>query len=204
VWASFDSKQHNELPSWKPPIPTVHVVDIIFGSGKAAMITASKSRSFSGRKRKRFDCNEDYKDCGTKREPDHCDKNYDLGKTQKIPPCGLCINWNEDEGIEVLVGARGIKHGKKPKNPEDIEKLASRLCRAKLAQKFRCMCEGTTNTIETEIPLCVLPKLSRNEARCSPFYSQMKEHIAKSDWSKLKTKVLTQNGSPLAGWIRDA
>jgi Adenosine-deaminase (editase) domain len=51
-------------------------------------------------------------------------------------PCGYCINWqNSGEGVEILVGNRGIKQGKR-KGLTDTEyiKRASRLCRREMCR----------------------------------------------------------------------
>ena len=53
-------------------------------------------------------------------------------KTNNPTPCGFCLNWQHGSKAEVLIGARGVKQGKKPKNPQDYQKLASRLCRKEL------------------------------------------------------------------------
>lgn len=50
-------------------------------------------------------------------------------------PCGVSINWQRSTGeSEVVVGARGIRQGKKPKSDSDYIKLASRLSRGALWQ----------------------------------------------------------------------
>ena len=113
-------------------------------------------------------------------------------KPKKIPPCGMSFNWNQNDGLEVLVGSRGIKHGKKPKTPQDIEKLASRLCRARLIKDFLSLKEEglELNPVQNATPS---PESE---------YFQIKTDAAKSEWSNLKNRILTQNGSPLAGWLR--
>lgn len=213
VWEFLEREQRDKLPSWKPAIPTVHIVRKVYESGKAAMIVTSKAKYFSGEKRKLLDCNEEDKCSGENRELGDCGKNNTAMKARKVPPCGMAFNWNQNEGIEVLVGARGIKHGKKPKTPQDIKKLASRLCREKLIQDFLSLGEGklyctNTNTEEEKSLCCAIPETSQNNvSRCLPFlngksYRQIKKDSASSDWSNLKNRILTQNGSPLAGWLR--
>ena len=55
-------------------------------------------------------------------------------RTQKSP-CGVSINWQRSSGeTEVVVGARGIRQGKKPKSDSDYVKMASRLSRGALMQ----------------------------------------------------------------------
>ena len=119
------------------------------------------------------------------------------------------FNWNQNDGIEVLVGSRGIKHGKKPKRPEDIEKLASRLSRARLMRDYSFRSERifTSGATQEKKSRCDVPKL-QNDTPPSSFsqdgreYYQIKSNAANSEWSNLKNRILTQNGSPLAGWLR--
>ena len=76
------------------PAPAVHVIDQVFGSGKAS---SEHARDTASRKRKRDE----------------------IGKKEKakLSPTGVCLNWNiHDNDVELTVGARGIRQGKKPKN----------------------------------------------------------------------------------------
>ena len=171
VW----EQQQDHLPSWKPPIPTVHIVRKIYESGKAAMIAIPERKPLSGQKRKHDESTEDQKAAA---------------KIKKVPPCGMSFNWNQNDGLEVLVGSRGIKHGKKPKTHQDIERLASRLCRARLVKDFLSLDEGLPE-----------PDPEQNASSKSEYF-QMKNAVAKADWTNLKNRILTQNGSPLAGWLR--
>jgi hypothetical protein len=189
VWEFLEREQRDKLPSWTPTIPTVHIVRKVYESGKAAMVVALKAKRFSGGKRKFSDCGQEKKCSGENRklERDY-GKNNSTMKARKVSPCGVAFNWNQNEGIEVLVGARGIKHGKKPKTPQDIQKLASRLCREKLIQDFLSLGEGK---------LC-LPFLNGRA------YHQIKKDTVRSDWNHLKNRILIQNDSPLAGWLRSS
>jgi len=92
-----------------------------------------------------------------KRKVVHGDSEKDDGESRKkkenatkrgkaSPAAGLSINWQqacsgdnrrEDDGVELTVGARGIRHGKKPKCPEDYGKLQSRLSRRALLELSR-------------------------------------------------------------------
>lgn len=53
-------------------------------------------------------------------------------ETKQVSACGFCINWQLNEGVEVLVGSRGTKHGKKCSSDADFAKQASRLCRREI------------------------------------------------------------------------
>ena len=168
VWESL-GQHNNKIPPWKPPVPTVHIVQKVYDSGKAAMIAKSETTNLSGNKRK-------HNQCCSEEHAKHGEKIA----AKKVPPCGMSFNWNQKGGLEVVVGSRGIKHGKKPKSPQDIEKLSSRLCRAKLIHDFSAL---------------ILPQNNKP-------YCQIKNDAANREWSNLKTRILTQNDSPLAGWLR--
>ena len=53
-------------------------------------------------------------------------------KKTKVSPSGFCMNWQRHDGVEVLVGSRGTKQGKKCATDADYHKQASRLCRREL------------------------------------------------------------------------
>eukprot|EP00977_Amphora_coffeiformis_P007956 scaffold1793_cov173-Amphora_coffeaeformis.AAC.11 len=86
-------------------VPKVHVVEQMFVQGKA--------------------CSEHVKEMASRKR-----KHGDDAVTPKLSPTGVCLNWNMcDDSIELTVGARGIRQGKKPKTEQDIFTLASRLSR---------------------------------------------------------------------------
>ena len=87
--------------------PKVHLVEQMFSQGKAC---SEHVKDLFSRKRKHIDDNNAVK--------------------PKLSPTGVCLNWNMcDDSIELTVGARGIRQGKKPKTEQDIFTLASRLSR---------------------------------------------------------------------------
>jgi len=199
----LSSKKQEKLPSWIPFIPTVYIVSEVFVSGKAAMIARPETK-LTGEKRKHFG-NESEETGG-------------IGKNtiidSKISPCGVAFNWNQNEGIEVLVGARGLLHGKKPKTPEDNEKLASRLCRAKLVKDF--FLESSARELKLdeggEHSLTIDSKDENDSSTVSSnrtetpktTYNKHKKEAACREWILLKNRILTQDGSPLAGWLRNS
>ena len=63
---------------------------------------------------------------------------------KQASPCGFSLNWNAfDNTVEVVVGARGILQGKKPKSTAGYVQLASRLCRQSMVQ--HCSVGSVTN-----------------------------------------------------------
>eukprot|EP00536_Pseudo-nitzschia_multiseries_P017778 jgi/Psemu1/264503/estExt_Genewise1Plus.C_18090004 len=218
TWNHLGASQKGRLPSWKPPIPTVHVVPQTFVSGKAAMMVPPPvGNSSTGKKRKQSGGSG-----GNHAFENRNEHQTPPPKPKSIPPCGMCLNWNqtETECIEVLVGARGIQQGKKPKTPDDIEKLASRLSRARLLREHSSFLLGKTpdihctactaieeersspttmRPVDSPLPL-PLPPHSPNSATTD--YQQIKRDGAHREWSSLKTRLLTDDKSPFAGWLR--
>jgi len=184
--------------SWKPQIPTVHVVSNIFSFGKAAVACEAipnnrnnekqSSPIVLGRKRKRMDSNSD--------DQDNNLINDETNNRKKVSPCGIALNWNNsDQKMELVVGARGIQQGKKPKSLKDYQKLASRLCRASLVVEipfdriFGVQNFHNKRTIETS---------------ATTTYQHLKHAFTCTVWSEVKTRLLTREGSPLAGWLRSS
>jgi hypothetical protein len=96
--------------------PSVSIVEEAFSRGKSKVDSRQETHD-SARKRKR-------EDESTASAP------------PKISPCGLSINWQQMDRnqVELTVGARGIRHGKKPKSCHDYHALRSRLCRGVLVE----------------------------------------------------------------------
>ena len=60
------------------------------------------------------------------------------GPIPRTSPCGVSHNWQgTDRTVELTVGARGLKQGKKPTTLEDVQKQHSRLCRAALSDNTK-------------------------------------------------------------------
>jgi hypothetical protein len=172
--------------------PTVHITDYTFAAGKSSMAVDDEARTKSladgattteNRKRRR-------------------DGECCLGKSKpKFVPCGVSINWNEADSrisneksrstcvqVEVLVGARGIQQGKRPKSPKDYENLASRLSRSRLVQDF------------FDQTAVVDEYMGRHWSKYT--YQDIKRKMSCSRWLETKSKILEDIKSPLAGWIR--
>jgi len=208
VWESLGAHKKDDLPSWKPSIPTVHVVPETFVSGKAAMLVPPKNNNLAGKKRMLSGDSEENK-CKNENDAEISQvvKNNDGCQIQKaVPPCGVSFNWNQNEDIEIIVGARGIKHGKKPKTTKDIEKLASRLSRARLLRDYSLHGENINRTANTTTKRERKPSQTALPKSPAPndykFYHQIKQDSASREWIALKTRILTHDGSPLAGWLR--
>mmetsp|Transcript_48887 Transcript_48887/g.118366 ORF Transcript_48887/g.118366 Transcript_48887/m.118366 type:complete len:782 (+) Transcript_48887:83-2428(+) len=187
-----------------PKPPTVHISKHTFASGKSAMavreqmLTATTTSDDPGTHHK-----------GKKRKRDDGDSSARSSKA-KIVPCGISINWNEADdrtfnskkssgssssSIEILVGARGIQQGKKPKSPKDYVELSSRLSRSRLVQDFVLK----TSLLMDEESTADTPNLSSD-----PTYQSLKKQMSCSKWLDTKSKILNHPESPLAGWLRSS
>jgi hypothetical protein len=197
------SSMRSALPTWKPPIPKVHLVAQSFESGKAVMALAA-SRAVTttnhhvGEKRKRED------------EDNEVINRRIIGNTPKVSPCGMSLNWNQSlpSDLEVVIGARGIKHGRRPKSVDDCKVLASRLSRAKLLRDFWWPLNvSSTLHIHTDGVDKQYTHDQQSNADCATnhvqSYYQLKEFASCREWMEWKKRILSEEGGgPLAGWLR--
>lgn len=105
---------------------TIQVVDVVFDSAKSQLVLPFQSLSFTPND----SVNENGKRVMTTASDDG--NAEPSRKPKKASPCGFCVNWLRHEGIEVLVGSRGTKQGKKCVTDADFAKQASRLCQREL------------------------------------------------------------------------
>jgi hypothetical protein len=158
---------------WRKMLPSVHVVSRLFASGKAAMAAktqsvvdadktseqSSRGETKTSKKRKRVDAT-------------------------ALSPCGFALNWQASDPTttEQIVGARGIRQGKKPKSPEDYQRLSSRLSRKEFLRLYKDL------------------ELKENSSTSS--YQETKRNMCPKEWSELKSTILQEG--PLAGWLRNS
>lgn len=104
--------------------------------------------------------------------------------------CGVSINWQQSDPIvELVVGARGIRHGPKPQSSADIMHLKSRLCRSALvalAQSKSVVC----SRVGDDPAMGDRPYVS---------YQDWKQWRGCPKYLARKNAMLQQG--PLAGWI---
>lgn len=104
----------------------------------------------------------------------------EVGQTAKVSPCGFAINWQlgDTNTSEIVVGARGICQGRKPKTNEDFKLLSSRLSRQGLLRVAKDL-------------------LSTSERS----YQALKSSFCDKELRELKTLVF--EGGPLRGWLQE-
>lgn len=160
-------------------IPMVHVVSQVFDSGKAA--TAARSTK-QRQPEKEPSSHNNIRVVEAKAFNEESGKKRKRGEGPTISPCGFALNWQQSEPIqtEILVGARGIRQGKKPKSKEDYHKLASRLSRVELLRAQR--------------------RLLRKHEHAKT-YQEFKNQSCCSNkkWRELKLDII--KGGPLIGWL---
>jgi hypothetical protein len=88
-------------------------------------------------------------------------------------PCGVSVNWQLFTETEVVVGARGIRQGKKPKSDQDYISQTSRLSRGALMR---------------------LGNAKHNET-----YRDFKAQRAPKGYSDIKSLILSTR--PFQGWL---
>jgi Adenosine-deaminase (editase) domain len=117
-----------------------------------------------------------------------------LGKKRKRNEfvAGVAINWqrtsNEtSDNVELIVGARGLRQGKKPKCELDEVSLQSRLCRRQF-WKWSQECRGRSTSSPVDTTALSEPYAEHKRNQCSESYRTAREQIFRK-------------GSPLAGWL---
>lgn len=170
VWKHVANNQDTSSKwQWKDCIPSVHVVRNVFPSGKSTL-APSLGTPFTSR------------DQPCRPPPDKKIKQLvsEASPNRKVSPCGFALNWQctNPDVAEVLIGARGVRQGRKPKTLEDYQKLSSRLSRQSLLQHNRALLSAK-----------------------STGYQALKTNESDSNWRMLKTLVLS--GGPLSGWLRE-
>jgi tRNA-specific adenosine deaminase 1 len=189
VWDYLDNNDDDDDDDCGMLIPIVHVavVSQVFDSGKAVTAARSNKRQIDTEP---FHNN---KPTATTVQDKASAPNEQSEKKRKrnqgptISPCGFALNWQQSEPTqtEILVGARGIRQGKKPKSIEDYQKLASRLSRTEL--------------LRAQQQLVV----SFEDKKHAKTYQEFKSHIGGSHkkWRNLKLNIF--KGGPLVGWLVD-
>jgi Adenosine-deaminase (editase) domain len=97
-------------------------------------------------------------------------------------PTGLCINWNcadddveKNAGVELTVGARGTRHGKKPQTARDYSRLESRLCRNQIRLLLSNVSSSSSSSgLPTRLP-------SSQKSSSSPSPPQQQAHSTRHD-----------------------
>lgn len=155
---------------------TVHVVDDVFPLGMANQKSVVQVQVHHAA----LDDISNPASVGTKRKRHDDSTRPSSGKKPALAsPCGFSINWNAlDKSVEVVVGARGIVQGKKPKSHDEYSKLASRLCR-------QSMMEHSSSSYLTILPTTYRKWKALNESG-----------------KELKDMVLSTG--PLLGWLQSA
>jgi Adenosine-deaminase (editase) domain len=203
ILTALNSETSRKLNStWQSTPPTVYITSHTFTAGKSMMAVVGEPQTAATATNNHHDGD------GTtlenrKRKRDGQQKSRN--PTGNIVPCGVSINWNEADAriitkesenpslmVEVLVGARGIKQGKKPRTPKDYANLASRLSRSHIVQDFVLRTTADRQiTVDHNLP----SKMT---------YHKLKEETACQEWLKTKEFILKCHESPLVGWIRSA
>jgi hypothetical protein len=173
--------------------PVVFLTDKCFARGKTAVEAklSGQSSDSPSRKRKRGETSDDNSISSRS-----LSKTRYQDKAVTFSPAGLSINWQAtcfDEqassDIELTVGSRGIRHGKKPKCSADYTRLESRLCRAAMISFSRQV------DAVVEYDDAHAANLSATESD----YQQFKARQGTTLYKRIK-RIVFQRG-PMAGWL---
>jgi hypothetical protein len=141
-------------------------------------------------------------------------------KVTKPAVAGIAVNWQKlahdgdskitvaGDRVELIVGVRGIRHGKKPKCDDDAIQLQSQLCRSQLMKLHEQACcllrnlqnqqaliaNNTTGTTEDNSMVCstALPSLREK-------YKEYKLNQCCTIYRAIRQRLFVKG--PLAGWL---
>lgn len=139
-------------------LPSIFVVDVCFPRGKSSSSASPQASTTSfNKKRKRNSMN--------------------------VSASGHCSNWQvSNSKEEIVIGARGLCQGPKPKSQGDYAKLSSRLCRRSLAKEAASLC-----------------LLDQQSCACLGSYRSHKRRCMTSVYRSIRKELFTHG--PLAGWL---
>ena len=189
------------------PLPRVYIAGDSFEQGKASSEKVEvDERMAAGAKKIAAEDNDE----GT----NHSKKS---GK-KSLAPCGFCINWqrtcndiskdkngndkkskakgNENSiSIELVIGAKGIKQGKKPKKPDDVRRVMSRLCRYEMHAKSAIQC----SQIVAERTGAFVNDLDCSDKKLT--YQGAKATSICMDRQQRRRLCISDDQSPLSAWV---
>jgi hypothetical protein len=209
--------------------PMVAVVDRIYESSKAeseyrhtmslynngkrsVCSTDCEPHEIGSNKRARVDSDNDALTLTSDVKPSQENKcNQSLQrKVKKESPCGMSINWYQllnnvhdtagaAKNVEIIVGATGLKRGKKPKQPLDVIKSSSRLCRCNFIHRWRRCLELSSQKASDGTQL-----ISRfKDILDTPTsYLQAKQSGIDHGIASNIERVVENGDSPMSGWVR--
>lgn len=177
-------------------MPKVYLTDIIFPQGKAVSENEMHIRTNQSLRKKQ-------------KSSDALFKPQDK---RHIPPIGISINWqicDEKESIgshrnvELTVGARGVKQGKKLKKSEDLRKNISNLCRWSLFQdSLKVMYKMRDKDISVDkISLQHCTEFITIHQSGKSSYQLAKNLLSDKRLKLVKEIILSNPASPLSLWV---
>ncbi|KAL3791268.1 hypothetical protein HJC23_000885 [Cyclotella cryptica] len=142
--------------------------------------------------------------------------------SKKESPSGMSINWHQryqsnatltkkEDNFEVTIGATGLKRGKKPKQPNDVIKSASRLCRYNLFDRWRKCLELSIPTIRCyvkDVEKAAFHARTLRELLHNPTsYMESKQKLYDLGLARIPECLFSKRedgcAGPLGGWIRN-
>jgi len=188
---------------WVLRPPSVSIVQSSFPRGKASSSVAQSNLTSSSM------CKGNSPDTSNSKKR----KRVETSKS-KISPSGFSVSWicssvdngseggnssrrnlNSPQQLEVLVGARGVLHGKKPKSIEEYEKVQSRLCPAAFA---RCAASVISKTEAEQPQTDGALATYGTEWKAKQRQQQQGQENNECYW---KVRELVFQKGPLAGWL---
>jgi hypothetical protein len=185
-------------PPWQKLVPSVHIVADSFPSDKSAMESKMQAQEAPAEKNENNSLSSIEVSIPGRSTASTRKRKRSETPIKKLSPCGISLNWQclDPNGTELIVGARGLCQGKKPKSNQDYSKLASRLSRrefVRLAQMhYDILPSGNKCGSERDVPSIGVPET----------YQEVKRVVSSQDWDKWKASIL--RSGILAGWLRNS
>ena len=132
----------------------------------------------------------------------------------KVSVAGLAINWHQhvtstlSDDVELIVGVRGIRQGKKPKCNDDAKRLQSQLCRNAFVTQhehflllLRKYNKSISEMYQPNSTNALLQSSPENvEKDDNVYYNQYKRKHSCPMYRMIRTWIFSRE-SPLAGWL---
>jgi len=214
VVAEKNSELHSRIVSHMI-VPKIFICSQIFRDGKAVTekfmhdvrMRNNPTSSIISKKRKSVDIS----------YPDEQNSKHQFTK-KCLSPSGISINWqislanDKNNNIEQIVGAKGIRQGKKSKRLQEVLPCASRLSRYVLFfDSVECsyLLKGAKVTPRDNESWAKFLRTQEHKRECEAIemstatgYQMTKQMLANSDLKRLKSIIFNQIESPLVGWLR--
>ncbi len=185
-------------------IPDIFITDHIFPQGKAVSDKEKYDLSVKSQHGV-MKCNENSP--RKKRKVSDNTTSCSVSERSSSSPIGMSINWQKSDilqkvRVELTIGAKGMKQGRKPKKLQDLVNSSSRLSRIHLFQLalncLQLLQERSMKLLRACDSSAYHPGVSTRS------YQMSKNLLCDVELKELKKMLFSESASPLLGWVRNA